>query len=391
MQRRKTIGVIGRGTAGAQAVIHLQRHSDHIIDWYYDPSVNTKAVGEGSTLSLPRQMSRNIGFGHRDLSKVDGTFKIGIYKEGWGKNGEPFFHDFPAPEVAWHFDAVKLQNYIFNLCKESNKINFIEGSFTPDDVDADFVMDCSGVPKDLNEDAFVRMECIPVNAVYVSHCDWDAPRFNFTLTVARPYGWVFGIPLGSRCAIGYMYNSNINTLDEIKEDVEVLLNAYDLVCTRTAAFPFDSYYRKQNFTKRVGYNGDSSFFLEPLEATSTSMMETVNRCMFDIFANAIPEEVNKMYADKLEEICDMIMLHYYAGSKFNTPFWSMAKEKASVRIKKAFGKEGFFNAVMNGVLLPEFCKANPDVSAYGTWAHHSFFQNIHGLGLYNEFRKKTCD
>lgn len=387
LSRYKTLGIIGRGTAGAQAVLHFLRHSDCVVNWYYDPSVPTKAVGEGSNLSLPRQMARNIGFSHRDLRHVDGTFKVGIYKEGWGREGTSFFHDFPAPAVAWHFDAIKLQNYIFNLCKTNSRVNLIEGAFTPEDVDVDFVLDCSGRPKTLTQE-FIPADNIPVNAVYVSHCDWSAPQFDYTLTIARPYGWVFGIPLGSRCAIGYLYNNNINTLAEVKEDVEKILEKYELTCTRTASFPFLSYYRRENFTERVGYNGDSSFFLEPLEATSTSTMETVSRYAFDILNGADVSLVNKSYIELLEEIYDMIMMHYYAGSKFKTDFWGRAQNLGEKHIQKAFNKERFFTVIKQGVLLSEICRADNNIPDYGTWGNHSFFQNIHGLGLYDDFKNR---
>ena len=43
----KKIAIIGKGTAGAQSVIHFLRHmSDCEIEWHYDPIISPQAVGE---------------------------------------------------------------------------------------------------------------------------------------------------------------------------------------------------------------------------------------------------------------------------------------------------------------------------------------------------------
>jgi len=380
----KKIAIIGRGTAGAQAAAHFFRWvPDCEIEWHFDPNTPTKAVGEGSNLVMPRTMAQNFGFGHRDLGAIEGTFKTGIYKEGWGAEGKPFFHDFRAPSVAYHFNAVKLQEYIFDLLKD--KVKIVEANTNPEDIDADFVVDCSGKPSDLTE--YEVADCIPLNAVKVFHCDWDFPTFNWTLTIARPYGWVFGIPLQGRCAVGYMYNKDFNTVEDINEDVQKVLQAYELTCTREVAFEFQSYTRKQNFTDRVAYNGDKSFFLEPLEATSTHTMDKVNRLAFDVMnKNLTAEQAGKQYADFLDEVYNMIMLHYYAGSQFNTPFWDMAVQKANKKMDKAKFNPEFRTILQRGLNLRSYLEAEEGKAEYGTWWEGSFQQNIQGLGLVEKLK-----
>jgi hypothetical protein len=47
---------------------------------------------------------------------------------------------------------------------------------------------------------------------------------------------------------------------------------YDLIPTdKTQEILFESFSKKQNFSSNIVYNGNASFFLEPLEATSTDM------------------------------------------------------------------------------------------------------------------------
>jgi hypothetical protein len=92
------------------------------------------------------------------------------------------------------------------------------------------------------------------------------------------HGWIFGIPLQKRVSIGYLYNDELSSLEEVKKDVQNVFKEYQLKPSEiTNHIKFESFYRKQNFNSKVIYNGNSSFFLEPLEATSTHMSANINR------------------------------------------------------------------------------------------------------------------
>jgi hypothetical protein len=379
----KKITILGRGTAGMLAVTHFHRWAKNCeIELYYDPAIAPQAVGEGSTLDFPRALYENIGFRHADLPHVDGSFKGGIWKTGWS-NGAEYMHNFPPPGVGYHFNAVKLQNYIKDCLKD--KIKIIEQSITAEQVDADFVMDCSGKPASYED--FVLTESIPVNSVHVTPCYWDHAKFQHTLTLARPYGWVFGIPLQNRCSIGYLYNNTINTLEEVKEDVKEVFSEYGLTpSTDYNTFSFKNYYRKQNFSDRVVYNGNASFFLEPLEATSISLMDTILRMASDNWAGIVStERVNQDYIDTVQEIETMIMLHYFAGSKFKTPFWDFAQERGSKIIARA-KQNPKFNEYVND------SKQDMNIllkigGNFGTWGKQSFKQNLENLNLYEKINQ----
>lgn len=382
--KNRRVAVIGRGTGGCLAAAHMNRWlNEHEVEWYFDPSTPTKAVGEGTNLVLPTVLWETLGFRHIDLYAIDGSFKEGIYKEGWGEAGTKFFHTFSVPNVGYHFNALAFQDYVLDKLKPTVKI--VEGNFTPDMIDADHVIDCSGKPKSFGPYTFVN---VPVNAVYVSHCAWEHPKFQHTLTIARPWGWVFGIPLQNRCAVGYLYNKDISTLDQIKEDVEEVLAAYGLKRTREVQFTFNSYVAKQNFSDRVSLNGDKSFFLEPLEATSTGFITFINKNTYDIVTKrTMPSKANALYTQELYEIYVMIMLHYFSGSIYKTEFWDYAKEMAFPVISEALKTNQKLNALINPVLQPNFKLedvANPEyknLGEYGTWWLGSFFENIKGFGI----------
>ena len=380
----KKLAIIGRGTAGAFAVTHFLRWSNWKIDWYFDPNTPTQAVGEGSNIVFPEALAINIGFKFSDLRELDGSFKIGIQKNNWGK-GNNFLHDFPPPKVAMHFNAIKFQNYILSKVKSNSRVKLVEQNVGIDDIDADFIMDCSGKPSDYSE--YNIANYIPVNSAYITPCYWDNIEFQHTLTIAGPYGWVFGIPLTNRCSIGYMYNNSISSEEEIKEDVKNIFNEFKLIPSEnTASLKFKNYYKKVNFTDRVAYNGNASFFLEPMEATSISTMDYVQRMAYDLWTNKITDtkltEKNKAYTDAINHIETMIMLHYYAGSIFDNDFWKYAKNRGEESIRSMI-KDPLF---VEQILLSKnyvYGVNNPG-KVFGSWPLYSFNQNLTNLELYDK-------
>jgi hypothetical protein len=381
----KKLAIIGRGTAGCLALAHFYRWTDWEIDLYYDPKIPQQAVGEGSALHLPRNLFESLNFSHTDLYKIDGSFKEGIKKSNWGA-GNTFVHTFPPPYISYHFNAVKLQDYILNELNKNKRIKLIEKNIDADKIDADYIFDCSGRPSDYSD--FHELNSIPVNAVHVTQCFWDHIRFQHTLTIARPYGWVFGIPLQNRCSIGYMYNHKINTLDEVKEDVKHIFKEYNLTPSDTTnSFHFNNYYRKQNFDRRIAYSGNASFFLEPMEATSISTMNEIQRFAFDIWENDVPvEHSNFKFNQYLKATEQMIMTHYYAGSIFDTPFWKMAKRRGEIIMQEAM-QEGVYPEIIkyvNGKLTEEDFHHDFE---YGTWTLLSYKTNLKQLGIEKKLLK----
>ena len=376
----KKIAIIGRGTAGSLSVIHFLRHmSDCEIEWHYDPSVPVQSVGEGSTPQLPRSLYENLNFNYLNLKKIDSTLKTGIYKSGWGKNKEDFLHQFPPPFVSLHFNAISLQNYIFNKVK--NKVKIYEHNVSPDDIDADFVMDCSGKSKE--EEKFHNVDFIPVNSAHIVQCNWEYPEFQHTLTIARPYGWVFGVPLQNRCSIGYLYNKNINSLEDVKKDVKNIFDEYNLIPSNDInILSFNNYYRKQNYTDRVCYNGNASFFLEPMEATSIGTMDIIQRYAFDVWNGGINLElVNQKYLNFLSQIETIIMLHYFAGSKYETEFWKFAQQKGKDCIELSLKQDENFSKIIDySIKMKKRNLCDPDIN-YGYWGANSLCENIFGLGI----------
>lgn len=390
LAKNKKIVVVGRGTAGSLSAAHVSRWmSDYEIEWHFDPKILPQAVGEGSTVELPKSLYEDVHFRHEDLEKIDGSFKSGIYKKNWGNNGNQYIHGFIPYRISYHFNALKLQSFIFNKLKDKIKIVEVNHE-NSQNIDADHVLDCSGRPIDYKEHEISPY--IAVNSVYVTQCYWDYARFQYTLTIARPYGWVFGIPLQNRCSIGYLFNKDINSLEEIKEDVKNIFEEYNLVPSEhTNHFGFQSYLRKENFSDKIAYNGNASFFLEPLEATSIGVIDRINRLAHWLWTGrSTTAEANYEYLKYLKEAEAIIMLHYFSGSVFNTDFWDYAKTRGEECIKDQLKNNNNFKKVM------KYCLENktnwdqlslhqdklPEHSSI--WSTPSFIQNVYELQVEEE-------
>jgi hypothetical protein len=210
------------------------------------------------------------------------------------------------------------------------------------------------------------------------------------LANAKKYGWSFGIPLQNRIAIGYVYNDNFCTLEDIKSEVLDIFDVYNIIPSDiTNSIKFNnSYYRKQNFTDRIVYVGNSSFFLEPLEATSFWIGDKIQRCAYDIWNNNLEiDKANNFYSNILQEAEVMIMLHYFASSIYKNSFWDFAIYRANECINRAMMNKKFVNMIEKSFVYNFDMTEDLNHELYSGWGPTSWHQNIEGLGLKNYFLK----
>jgi len=387
---KKRIAIVGKGTAGSYSALYINQHNlhNHELVWYYDPNKSTQSVGEGSTLVLPETLETGLDFTADNLPEIDATFKSGIRKINWEGSGD-FMHYFNLGTYSLHFNSVKLQNLISNHL--SKYIPIIDSSITShSQIDADYIMDCSGTPQNFSN--YWEANHIPVNSAYITQCYWEKPEFDYTLTIARPYGWVFGIPLQNRCSIGYLYDKNINTLEEIQEDIKNVFKDFNLTpSTDTNSLYFNNYFKKENHTPRVTFNGNSSFFLEPLEANSIGLMHKNVYRFLQIIDGRNPIDCNKEYLENIISVQRMIMLHYYAGSKFSTKFWDIAFKKAEYFISNNLDSnfKNIYQLSKEYYNQNRINSTNPlhDKLILGQWSVTSYNQNLKELNLYNKLDK----
>jgi|TARA_R110000803_G_scaffold68457_1_gene130379 hypothetical protein len=363
---KKRLSIIGRGTVGCLTALNFS-NKGYDIDWYHDPNTPALSVGEGTDLSIPKFLQKQMGFNHDDFIKLDGHYKLGIEKINWGKN--PFTHWFPPSNLSWHINANKLQNHIID--RIGDKVNIIEKKIEHKDIEnIRYIIDCSGKPSDINELTFTP---IPVNKAYVMQCPWERPRFDKTICIAKSYGWVFLIPLQNRCSVGYIFNNHFSTILDLSTDIEDILTEYNLEPNPelTRNMSFSNYYRKNNFQKNVSYNGNASSFLEPLEATSLgTSIRVIDKITNILESNDCLEMSNHLHELFLKETIDIIMLHYLIDPPIKNGFWEHANHKANTWFSKRYKDYPKIRLITKSSSLH-----------YGTWYEESFKQNIKGLNI----------
>ncbi len=345
-----SVAVIGRGTAGClTAAFWINQGFD--IDWYYSSDIKPTPVGEGTTPSFMHYLNNVLNIGFREMINFDASSKVGIRYRNWGDDRPDWNHYFDK-QIGIHFNASKFQDYVLNHASTLPNINMIDKIVVPQDMtDYAHVLCCTGKPANV-EDEYTTRKYIPVNAVHVTQC-YRTLRLesSFTDTIARPWGWVFIVPLQNRASVGYLYNKDITSLDAVKEDVKNVFDEYGLTPSEvTNSFAFNNYVKNDFIKGNVFYNGNSAFFLEPMEATTLDCTLDLMESYFNIAvkgSDVIP--LDAQFRRKLDEIELFIMLRYAAGSRFNNEFWDFAKQKGQDCIedftKQGYNKDHLYNSI----------------------------------------------
>jgi hypothetical protein len=382
----KKISLIGAGTAGAISMISLLKHKfdfqnwkrdyfDFQIDWYFDPNIKSQPVGEGTSLAVPGVLGSKLKMGWDDLAQFDSTAKTGSYYYNFGKTD--FLHGFPLGLTGIHFNAIKFQKYALDRFGQNTKVKIIESNVTShDQIEGDYIIDCTGRPASFDNSDYIIPEYIAVNSVHVTQCYWDNSTFNHTKAIARPYGWVFLVPLNNRCSVGYLYNNTFNKLDDIKEDVLNVFDEWSLVPSfDTNSFSFNNYYKDKIIDGRSVYNGNKAFFLEPMEATSIDSMLEIMEAWRD---NQTNDKLHQWFKE-----CEyIIMMHYAVGSKWNTSFWDFAQERGQ-KCMEAYQKTNPDIAEYIRLGHSKYYHSNKQNFIIGPWGLRSLKINLENLGFIN--------
>jgi len=327
------IAVLGRGNAGCLTALHFEYFKRFVkknieVSLIFDSKIPTLTVGQATTLELPKIIWQALGTDYYSNSKdLDYTLKTGIMYEGWGKVNDKIFHPFGLGHYALHYDTQKFQNHIIN---NSNFDVKVVDKYVDDynKIDADYVFDCRGWPKDFsNYEELIN----PLNAVVCSNLPMGKKEVDWTRAVATPDGWAFYIPLHDTVSVGYMYNSNITSK---KTAISNFKKQFKVDHIRES-FPFKQYIAKEPvIDDRVILNGNMLFFLEPLESTSVATYIQWNRYVYESIVNKSYDlkTASNLIKDYTNKVQNFILWHYAAGSKYDTKFWSYAKDLANNNI-----------------------------------------------------------
>lgn len=196
-------------------------------------------------------------------------------------------------------------------------------------IESDLFIDCSGFTGRLIEQTLeVGYEhwnewllCDRAVAVHSQGYDQVTP---FTVSKAKSAGWQWRIPLQHRVGNGYIYSSQHISDEDAKQS---LLDDLDGdAITEPRVIKFHPGRRNKIWHKNCFAIGLSSGFIEPLESTSISLIQSAISKLLTFFPDksfhqADIDEVNRLHNLEVERVRDFIILHYKLTKRDDSDFW----------------------------------------------------------------------
>ena len=193
----------------------------------------------------------------------------------------------------------------------------------------DFFIDCSGfkgllIEQELQTGYEDWRHWLPCDRAVAVPCEPSGNFTPYTRSTARAAGWQWRIPLQHRIGNGHVFCSDYMSEDEASAVLLANLDGEALADPR--AIPFVTGRRRKIWNRNVLAVGLSSGFLEPLESTSTHLIQsTITRLLTVLPGKRIDPAViagfNRRSAAEFETIRDFLILHYWANQRTGQPFW----------------------------------------------------------------------
>jgi tryptophan halogenase len=277
------------------------------------------------------------------------AFNMNIVACHQGRYGTPIPGDrLPLPPMAYayHFDAGLYAAFLRRMAEadgvkriegkvvhvqQNGEDGFIESVKLADgrEVAGDLFIDCSGfrgllIEQTLHAGYEDWSQWLPCDRAFAVPCERIAATTPYTRSTSREAGWQWRIPLQHRTGNGYVYCSEFLGDDEAASLLSGRLDGAALGAPRPLRFVAGR--RKEVWKKNVVSIGLASGFLEPLESTSIHLIQSmIGRFLFffpgDGFDQATIDKFNMLARNELEEIRDVLVLHYTATEREDTPFW----------------------------------------------------------------------
>ena len=269
---------------------------------------------------------------------------------------------------AYHFDALAYASYLRRYAEQRGIIR-IEGkiervitdpdsghisSITLDDghnLAAEFFIDCSGFKALLIDQTLgVKFKdwshWLPCNRAQAVASERVEPLLPYTISSAKKSGWQWRIPTQHRNGNGHIYCSDFISDDEAHQVLLDGLDAKPLGDARTIDFKTGC--REHFWYKNCVAIGLSGGFLEPLESTSIFLIQQGIIRFISLYPDGqlneiLSKEYNRLMSREFTQIRDFIILHYFATSRDDSPFWNYCRNMSvpdSLQHKIALFKAG---------------------------------------------------
>jgi tryptophan halogenase len=210
---------------------------------------------------------------------------------------------------------------------------------------ADLYVDCSGffsvlLGKALNE-PFVSFKSSLFNdrAVVGGWTRTDEPIKPYTTAETMNAGWCWQIEHENRINRGYVYSSDF--ISDEEADAEFRSKNPKVEKTRIVKFRSGRYERA--WVKNVVAIGNSSGFVEPLEATSLgaiagqcqTLAETLAECDQEVH-DSLRRQFNRRNATSWDQIRRFLAVHFKFNDRLDTPYWKACRNDAQLQDAEEF-------------------------------------------------------
>jgi len=258
--------------------------------------------------------------------------------------------DFAVFDWAVHFDAGLYAAMLSRIAQEAGvtRIAATIGSVARDGetgllsavslddgrrLEADLFIDCSGFRSLLLGGALGTpyvdwthlLPCDRAIALPCANRDGFTP---YTRSTALPGGWQWRIPLRHRVGNGYVYSSRHVSDDEALATLRANLEGEALA--EPNLLRFATGHRERFWVGNCVALGLSAGFLEPLESTSITLIQTGVERLVDLFPTracdpALADEYNRTTSLEYARIRDFLLLHYWGNRRFGEPLWDACR------------------------------------------------------------------
>jgi tryptophan 7-halogenase len=201
-------------------------------------------------------------------------------------------------------------------------------------VDGDLFIDCTGfrallIGQTLGETYVDWSDHLPCDRAVAIPCRHGADGLTpYTRSTARTAGWQWRIPLHHRVGNGYVYSSRHISDDEAVRALTDSLEGEALADPNMIRFTTG--HRSRFWSGNCIALGLAAGFLEPLESTSITLIQTGIEKLIELFPDrtmqpALADEFNRATSREYERIRDFLLLHYWANGRHGEAMWDACR------------------------------------------------------------------
>ena len=264
-------------------------------------------------------------------------------------NRSPKFYDgTQVQHYAYHFDALRLANYLKDWGTTRGVNHIIDKLVTAEQDEqgnitcvisesgtkyyGDLFIDCSGfagflIDKVLHEPIIPFSDSLLTDRAFAINLP-DDPEVNgirpYTTATALKAGWMWEIPLFHRTGNGYVYSSQFTSDEEAERELrEFFGKRAEKADVRS--IKFQSRRHRRAWVKNCVSIGLASSFLEPLES---STIYFIYGALYQLIKNFPNKQIDPVLRDKFNEKTafmvddnkDFIVMHFKTAQRADTPF-----------------------------------------------------------------------